>query len=123
METNAWEEVELRRSYPATELAPRAARDAVAVVVADLPDAEIATGRLLVSELVSNSVRHGPSDAGSKVRHRRGGRAQSTPSRGVGWSVRQCGTPTGGPRRGLWTASCQLPFRAAGARAELAIST
>ena len=67
METNAWEEVELRRSYPATELAPRAARDAVAVVVADLPDAEIATGRLLVSELVSNSVRHGPSDAGAKV--------------------------------------------------------
>ena len=67
METNAWEEVELRRSYPATELAPRAVRDAVAVVVADLPDAEIATGRLLVSELVSNSVRHGPSDAGAKV--------------------------------------------------------
>ena len=67
METNAWEEVELRRSYPATELAPRAVRDAVAIVVADLPDAEIATGRLLVSELVSNSVRHGPSDAGAKV--------------------------------------------------------
>jgi transcriptional regulator with XRE-family HTH domain len=67
MESNSWEEVELRRSYPATQLAPRAAREAFAVVVADLPDEQIAIGRLLVSELVSNSVRHGPSDAGAKV--------------------------------------------------------
>ena len=52
METNAWEEVELRRSYPATDLAPRAAREALAAVVVDLPDDQIAIGRLLISELV-----------------------------------------------------------------------
>ena len=67
MQSNAWAEAELRRSYPATELAPRAARDALAVVVADLPGEQIATGRLLMSELVSNSVRHGPSEAGAKL--------------------------------------------------------
>ena len=67
METNAWEQVELRKSYPATELASRAARDAFVVVVADLPDEQIAIGRLLLSELVSNSVKHGPSEADAKL--------------------------------------------------------
>ena len=67
MESNGWEEAELRRSYPATELAPRAAREALAAVVADLPGEHLATGRLLVSELVSNSVRHGPRSGGAKV--------------------------------------------------------
>lgn len=67
METNAWEEVELRRSYQATDLAPRAAREALAAVVADLPDEQIAAGRLLVSELVSNSVKYGCLEAGAKL--------------------------------------------------------
>jgi transcriptional regulator with XRE-family HTH domain len=67
MESNGWEEAELRRSYPATELAPRAAREALAAVVADLPGEHLATGRLLVSELVSNSVRHGPRSGRAKV--------------------------------------------------------
>ena len=67
METNAWEEVELRRSYPATDLAPRAAREALAAVVVDLPDDQIAIGRLLISELVSNSVKYGSSEADSKL--------------------------------------------------------
>ena len=67
METNAWEEVELRRSYPATDLAPRAAREALAAVVVDLPDDQIAIGRLLISELVSNSVKYGSSEADAKL--------------------------------------------------------
>jgi transcriptional regulator with XRE-family HTH domain len=67
MESNGWEEAELRRCYPATELAPRAAREALAAVVADLPGEHLATGRLLVSELVSNSVRHGPRSGRAKV--------------------------------------------------------
>jgi transcriptional regulator with XRE-family HTH domain len=67
METNAWEEVELRRSYPATGLAPRAAREALAAVVVDLPDDQIAIGRLLISELVSNSVKYGSPEADAKL--------------------------------------------------------
>jgi transcriptional regulator with XRE-family HTH domain/anti-sigma regulatory factor (Ser/Thr protein kinase) len=67
METNAWEEVELRRSYPVTDLAPRAAREALAAVLVDLPDEQIAVGRLLVSELVSNSVKYGSPEAGAKL--------------------------------------------------------
>jgi transcriptional regulator with XRE-family HTH domain len=67
METNAWEEVELRRSYPATDLAPRAAREALAAILADLPDDQIAIGHLLVSELVSNSVKYGSLEADAKL--------------------------------------------------------
>jgi len=122
METNAWEEVELRRSYPATELAPRAARDAVAVVVADLPDAEIATGRLLVSELVSNSVRHGHRMQVPRSASPWGSSAIDSESR---CRMHRQAVRNSDRRAKTGVTDCVLstPFRAAGARAEMAIST
>ena len=114
METNAWEEVELRRSYPATDLAPRAAREALAAVVVDLPDDQIAIGRLLISELVSNSVKYGSSEADCEARPLRRGRAQPTPGRGVGCIAGQCGTPAGRRRRGLRTPPCRLAVEPVG---------
>ena len=67
MQTSAWEATELRKFLHANESAPRAAREALSFVGADLPAAPLETARLLVSELVTNSVVHGPSGPSSSV--------------------------------------------------------
>jgi transcriptional regulator with XRE-family HTH domain/anti-sigma regulatory factor (Ser/Thr protein kinase) len=58
--TAAWEDAELRKSFPVDAHAPGLARDAVSVVGAGMPSDDLAVARLLVSELVTNSVLHGP---------------------------------------------------------------
>ena len=62
MQTSAWEATELRKTLPATKHAPKAARDALSFVGADIPEEQLQTALLLASELVTNSVVHGPSD-------------------------------------------------------------
>ena len=62
MQTSAWEATELRKTLPATKQAPKAARDALSFVGADIPEEQLQTALLLASELVTNSVVHGPSD-------------------------------------------------------------
>jgi two-component sensor histidine kinase len=53
----------LRRfALPRDEQAPAAARRAIDHVCADLDDAPVDDARLLISELVTNSVRHGVGD-------------------------------------------------------------
>lgn len=66
-DTEGWGAAELLRTFPATSEAPRAARDAVAFVAQDIPQQELQTARLLVSELVTNSVRHGPREGSATV--------------------------------------------------------
>ena len=61
METSVWEATKLRKALPANEDAPRAARDALSLVGADLAEEPLQTALLLTSELVTNSVVHGPS--------------------------------------------------------------
>jgi transcriptional regulator with XRE-family HTH domain/anti-sigma regulatory factor (Ser/Thr protein kinase) len=58
--TAVWEPGQLRKAFPASVHAPRAARDAVSYVAGDVPAEALETARLLTSELVTNSVRHGP---------------------------------------------------------------
>jgi len=65
--TGGWEAAGLRKSFAADERAPRSAREALSVVADDLPEGVVENARLLVSELVTNSVRHGPSAAGETV--------------------------------------------------------
>jgi anti-sigma regulatory factor (Ser/Thr protein kinase)/transcriptional regulator with XRE-family HTH domain len=59
--TPAWTPGALRKAFPASERTPRAARDAVAVVAGDVPSETLEIARLLTSELVTNSVKYGPS--------------------------------------------------------------
>ena len=60
METSAWEATELRKALAADENAPKAARKALSFVGADIPEEPLQTALLLASELVTNSVVHGP---------------------------------------------------------------
>jgi transcriptional regulator with XRE-family HTH domain/anti-sigma regulatory factor (Ser/Thr protein kinase) len=59
--TKPWEADEVRTVFPADELAPSHARAAMSGAGADLPSEVLEIARLLISELVTNSVRHGPS--------------------------------------------------------------
>lgn len=59
--SSAWEAGELRRVLPVDASAARRARQALSAVADDMPRAILETACLLVSELVTNSVRHGPS--------------------------------------------------------------
>ena len=65
--TGAWEAAELRNLLPADATAPQHARTAMSAVGVGLPTEQLETARLLVSELVTNSVRHGPTTEGSTV--------------------------------------------------------
>lgn len=58
--TGPCQEAELRKAFPANDLAPRHAREAMSVVGVGIPKEHLENARLLVSELVTNSVRHGP---------------------------------------------------------------
>lgn len=60
VESQPWTPAELRREIPANSEAARAAREAVVFVAEGIPQQELETARLLVTELVTNSVRHGP---------------------------------------------------------------
>jgi len=60
MATLEWQPATLRKTFPAGPGAARAAREAVAFVAGDLPSESLQTARLLVTELVTNSVKHGP---------------------------------------------------------------
>ena len=55
------------KSFPVDVRSPRAAREAISALAGDLPDETLAIARLLVSELVANSVKHGPSGQSTKV--------------------------------------------------------
>jgi transcriptional regulator with XRE-family HTH domain/anti-sigma regulatory factor (Ser/Thr protein kinase) len=61
--TAEWASGELRKAFPTTAETPRLARDAVSLVAGDIPPDALETARLLTSELVTNSVRYGPSAA------------------------------------------------------------
>jgi transcriptional regulator with XRE-family HTH domain len=67
MASSPWEATELRKTLSVNDLAPRAAREAVSFVAGDLPREIVENARLLTSELVTNSVRHGPSGPDATV--------------------------------------------------------
>jgi anti-sigma regulatory factor (Ser/Thr protein kinase) len=58
--TVGWEAGELRKAFPAGERTPRAAREAVTLVAADVPSEALDAARVLTTELVTNSVKYGP---------------------------------------------------------------
>src|SRR5262249_42329148 len=66
--TRSWEAAELRKTFPANRSAPRHARDAVSVVGVGMPEPDLEIARVLISELVTNSVLHGPAGEDSAVR-------------------------------------------------------
>lgn len=66
-DTQAWAPAQLRRTLAATRGAPRTAREALAFIAQDVPEHELETARLLVSELVTNSIRHGPQGPNATV--------------------------------------------------------
>lgn len=57
--SESWAPARLYRELKADTHAPRAAREALGFVAGDLPTDVLNVGQLLVSELVTNSVRHG----------------------------------------------------------------
>ena len=65
--TGRWQGDELRKTLAVDELAPRHARNALAAVAVGAPTAVLHAAELLTSELVTNSVRHGPSGDGSTI--------------------------------------------------------
>ena len=67
VDSEPWAPAELRRTLPANTLAARVARDAVAFVAEDIPEDARETARLLATELVANSVRHGPNGRNGTV--------------------------------------------------------
>ena len=62
-----WAPAELRRTLPANTLSARMSRDAVAFVAEGIPQPQFDIALLLVSELVTNSIRHGPRDPNATV--------------------------------------------------------
>jgi transcriptional regulator with XRE-family HTH domain/anti-sigma regulatory factor (Ser/Thr protein kinase) len=65
--TGPWETGELRTTFPVDELAPRRARQALSAVAVGVSTDDLETARLLLSELVTNSVRHGPAGEGMTI--------------------------------------------------------
>jgi transcriptional regulator with XRE-family HTH domain/anti-sigma regulatory factor (Ser/Thr protein kinase) len=62
--SEAWEPARLYKELKADTHAPRAAREALAFVASDLPTDVHAVAQLLVSELVTNSVKYGQQQNG-----------------------------------------------------------
>ena len=58
--TVSWEAAELRKAFPVDEGSPGLARDAVSVIATGIPTDDLENARLLASELVTNSLHHGP---------------------------------------------------------------
>ena len=65
--TRSWEAAELRKIFVADRSAPRHARDAMSVVGVGIPEPDLESARVLISELVTNSVLHGPTAEDSTV--------------------------------------------------------
>ena len=65
--STAWEASRTAQGFPVDEDAPRHAREAMSAVGIGLPSDELETARLLVSGLVTNSVRHSPRIEGATV--------------------------------------------------------
>jgi anti-sigma regulatory factor (Ser/Thr protein kinase) len=65
--TAQWEPARLDKELTPTARAPKAARDAVAFLGADLPTETVRDARLLTSELVSNGVKYGELGRGAKI--------------------------------------------------------
>jgi anti-sigma regulatory factor (Ser/Thr protein kinase) len=58
--TSPWVGAEVRIAFPANEFAPKRARDVWVATAVGITDDECEVGLLLLSELVTNSVIHGP---------------------------------------------------------------
>ena len=73
-ESEAWEPTRLYRQLRAGVRAPRESREAIAFILSDLPATNLSTAQLLVSELVTNSVKHGQQRTAARrgLRQRRG---------------------------------------------------
>jgi len=67
-ESQPWTPAELRREIPGNTEAARVAREAVTFLAEGIPQEELETARLLVTELVTNSVRHGPTGRKATVK-------------------------------------------------------
>jgi transcriptional regulator with XRE-family HTH domain/anti-sigma regulatory factor (Ser/Thr protein kinase) len=65
--TAQWEPARLDKEIAPTIRAPKAARDAVAFIGADLPTETVRDAELLTSELVSNGVKYGELGRGAKI--------------------------------------------------------
>jgi anti-sigma regulatory factor (Ser/Thr protein kinase) len=59
-DTTEWAPGQLRKASPAHPTTASAARQAVSLVAGDIPADALQTARLLTTELVTNSIRHGP---------------------------------------------------------------
>ena len=58
--SESWNATELRKSLAVSKWAPREAREALSFVGAGIPEELLQVAQVLTSELVTNSVRHGP---------------------------------------------------------------
>jgi transcriptional regulator with XRE-family HTH domain/anti-sigma regulatory factor (Ser/Thr protein kinase) len=67
IESEGWEPTRLAKELRADVRAPKAARDAVGFAAGDLTADSLQDAQLLITELVANSVVHGPKTRGSKV--------------------------------------------------------
>ena len=61
--TSGWRAAEFEKDLPVDGSAPALGRAAVLVAAAGIPEQILLDAELLTSELLTNSVRHGPSDA------------------------------------------------------------
>ncbi len=65
--TEGWDATELRKSLTVNEQTPREAREALSFVGAGVPEEPLNVAQLLTSELVTNSVRHGPAGPDTSI--------------------------------------------------------
>jgi transcriptional regulator with XRE-family HTH domain len=61
--TSGWRSAEFEKDLPVDPSAPALGRAAILVAAAGIPEQILLDAELLTSELISNSVRHGPPDA------------------------------------------------------------
>jgi transcriptional regulator with XRE-family HTH domain len=61
--TGGWRSAEFEKDLPIGPSAPALGRAAILVAAAGIPEQNLLDAELLTSELISNSVRHGPPDA------------------------------------------------------------
>jgi anti-sigma regulatory factor (Ser/Thr protein kinase) len=95
---------EMELAIPLSPLAPRAARLALADAAPDVPEPALGVAQLLLSELVSNSVRHSnlPPDSPIHVRFRTAPHTLRVEVEDSGWGFTMPPSPTGDDREGGW---------------------
>jgi transcriptional regulator with XRE-family HTH domain/anti-sigma regulatory factor (Ser/Thr protein kinase) len=86
--TNGWRSAELEKDLPVDGSTPALGRAAVLVAAAGIPEQSLLDAELLTSEILTNSVRHGPLDA-----------EQITLRISVGKRMLRVEVVDGGPRR------------------------